>query len=48
MLNKKQKQSRISQISDLRDWDQIRHTLDEMYDNKSEKGGGGVQTMMLL
>ncbi len=27
------------QISDLIDWSPIRRILDEMYDNKSEKGG---------
>jgi IS5 family transposase len=38
-LNEKQGKSRLSQVSDLIDWVPIRHTLDEMYDNKSEKGG---------
>jgi IS5 family transposase len=38
-LYEKQGKSRLSQISDLIDWVPIRHTLDEMYDNKSEKGG---------
>ena len=35
----KQCKSRLSQISDLMDWDSIRIILEEMYDNKSEKGG---------
>jgi len=34
-----QGKSRLSQISDLIDWSPIRRILDEMYDNKSEKGG---------
>lgn len=38
-LNEKQGKSRLSQISDLIDWAPIRQILDEMYDNKSEKGG---------
>jgi transposase, IS5 family len=38
-LNAKQSKSRLLQISDLVDWVPIRHELDEMYDNKSEKGG---------
>jgi IS5 family transposase len=35
----KQSKSRLSQISDLIDWRPIRQILEEMYDNKSEKGG---------
>jgi transposase, IS5 family len=38
-LNAKQGKSRLAKISDLIDWVPIRHKLDEMYDNKSEKGG---------
>jgi transposase, IS5 family len=38
-LNAKQGKSRLSQISDLIDWDPIRNILEEMYDNKSERGG---------
>jgi IS5 family transposase len=38
-LSAKQGQSRLSQISDLIDWSPIRCILDEMYDNKSERGG---------
>lgn len=38
-LNAKQVKSRLSQISDLIDWAPIRRILEEMYDNKSEKGG---------
>jgi len=38
-LNAKQSKSRLLQISDLIDWVPIRHDLDQMYDNKSEKGG---------
>jgi IS5 family transposase len=38
-LSEKQGKSRLSQISDLIDWGPIRQILDEMYDNKSEKGG---------
>lgn len=35
----KQNASRLSKISNLIDGSPIRKTLDEMYDNKSEKGG---------
>ncbi len=38
-LNAKQKKSRLLQISDLIDWAPIRCILEEMYDNKSERGG---------
>jgi len=38
-LSEKQEKSRLSQISDLIDWSPIRQILDEMYDNKGEKGG---------
>ena len=38
-LSAKQGMSRLSQISDLIDWAPVRQILDEMYDNKSEKGG---------
>ena len=38
-LNAKQGKSRLLQISDLIDWAPIRCILDEMYDNKSERGG---------
>jgi IS5 family transposase len=38
-LSAKQKKSRLLQISNLIDWSPIRQILDEMYDNKSEKGG---------
>src|SRR5512136_1926540 len=38
-LSAKQRPSRLSKISDLIDWVPIRRRLDEMYDNKSEKGG---------
>jgi len=38
-LSEKQEKSRLSQISDLVDWSPIRQILDEMYDNKGEKGG---------
>jgi IS5 family transposase len=38
-LNAKQRKSKLLQISDLIDWVPIRHVLDQMYDNKSEKGG---------
>lgn len=34
-----QKKSRLSRISDLVDWAPFRSILEEMYDNKSEKGG---------
>jgi transposase, IS5 family len=36
---KQKSQNRLLQISDLIDWSPIRSILDEMYDNKSEKGG---------
>ncbi len=38
-IHEKQGKSRLSQISDLIDWEPIRQILDEMYDNTSEKGG---------
>src|SRR5512139_753508 len=38
-LSETQGKSRLSQISDLIDWSPIRCILEEMYDNKSEKGG---------
>jgi len=38
-LSQKQAKTRLSQISDLIDWMPIRQKLDEMYHNKSEKGG---------
>jgi len=38
-LNNKQEKSRLAHISELIDWMPIRLALDEMYDNKSEKGG---------
>ena len=38
-LNAKQGKSRLLRISELIDWAPIRHSLDEMYNNKSEKGG---------
>lgn len=38
-LSRKQGKTRLSQISDLIDWTPIRRILDEMYHNKSEKGG---------
>ena len=38
-LYDKQEKSRLSHISELIDWMPIRVALDEMYDNKSEKGG---------
>ena len=38
-LNEKQKKSRLSQISDLIDWNPHRLILEEMYTNKTERGG---------
>jgi len=38
-LHAKQEKSRLSQISDTIEWAPIRRVLEEMYDNKSEKGG---------
>jgi IS5 family transposase len=38
-LHAKQEKSRLSEISNILDWTLIRLILDEMYDNKSEKGG---------
>ena len=38
-LYDKQEKSRLTHISELIDWVPIRLALDEMYDNKSEKGG---------
>jgi IS5 family transposase len=47
-LNAKQSKSRLLQISDLIDWLPIRHELDEMYDNKSEKGGRPNYDVILM
>lgn len=38
-LSTKQEKSRLSQISELIDWEPFRRILEEMYDNKSERGG---------
>lgn len=38
-LHAKQEKSRLSKISNIIVWTSIRLILDEMYDNKSEKGG---------
>jgi len=38
-LSAKQGKSRLLQVSDLIDWAPFRRILEEMYDNKSEKGG---------
>jgi IS5 family transposase len=38
-LHAKQEKSRLSQITNMIDWTPIRQILEEMYDNKSEKGG---------
>jgi transposase, IS5 family len=38
-LSEKQDKSRLSKVSNLIDWIPIRQIIDEMYDNKSEKGG---------
>jgi transposase, IS5 family len=38
-LSEKQEKSRSSKVSSLIDGMPIRRILDEMYDNKSEKGG---------
>jgi IS5 family transposase len=38
-LHAKQEKSRLSQISNLIEWDPFRQILEEMYDNKSDKGG---------
>jgi transposase, IS5 family len=38
-LSERQEKSRLSEISGLIDWIPIRRILDEMYHNKSEKGG---------
>ena len=38
-LHSKQETSRLSQISNMIDWNPFRQILDDMYDNKSEKGG---------
>jgi IS5 family transposase len=39
ILSEKQEKSRLSEISNLINWAPIRRILDEMYHNKSEKGG---------
>ena len=38
-LHAKQEKSRLSQISNMIDWTPFRQILEELYDNKSEKGG---------
>ena len=38
-LHAKQEKSRLSQISNMIDWNPFRQILEEMYDNKTEKGG---------
>jgi IS5 family transposase len=38
-LHAKQEKSRLSQISNMIDWPPFRQILEEMYDNKTEKGG---------
>ena len=38
-LHAKQEKSRLSEISNKIDWAPFRQILEEMYDNKSEKGG---------
>jgi IS5 family transposase len=38
-LSEKQERYRLSKVSNLINWTPIRQILDEMYDNKSEKGG---------
>jgi IS5 family transposase len=38
-LHAKQEKSRLSQISNMIDWNPFHQILEEMYDNKSEKGG---------
>ena len=38
-LSAKQDKSRLSQISDLIDWAPFCRILEEMYDNKGERGG---------
>jgi transposase, IS5 family len=38
-LHAKQEKSRLSQITNMIDWPPFRQILEEMYDNKSEKGG---------
>src|SRR5512136_16076 len=38
-LSENQEKPRLSKVSNLIDWMPIRQILDEMYDNKSEKGG---------
>jgi len=38
-LYAKQERSRLSSISNMINWNPFRLILEEMYDNKSEKGG---------
>jgi IS5 family transposase len=38
-LHAKQEKSRLSQISNMIEWNPFRQILEEMYDNKTEKGG---------
>ncbi len=47
-LGTKQGKSRLSQISDLIDWEPIRLILEEMYDNKSERGGRPNYDVILM
>ena len=47
-LCSKQGPSRLSQISDLIDWEPFRLILEEMYDNKSERGGRPNYDVILM
>jgi transposase, IS5 family len=45
----KQEKSRLSEISNIIDWNPICQILDDMYDNKSEKGGrANYDTVMMF
>jgi transposase, IS5 family len=47
-LSEKQAKSRLSKVSNLIEWIPIRQILDEMYDNKSEKGGRPNYDVILM
>ena len=47
-LHAKQERSRLSQIPNMIDWAPFRQILEEMYDNKSEKGGRPNYDVILM
>ena len=47
-LSEKQEKPRLSKVSNLIDWMPIRQILEEMYDNKSERGGRPNRDVILM